>query len=252
MAAKPAKYKRKSKPSNKRKSKSKSKFTKKTFIKPIQRLSGTSRMPYFRYFRAMDLAPLSLSTHTHSQPGLWIFNVSMKISDIPNYTKFTDMYRYVRVDSVAIQYSPSTRSDEYSKIFPYPAGGAGGVQPIYESHGGALEIKQLRFDGFQTITSWEEALNRSGKLRKCYSTKPFTKLVKPSIHQIITDTVSTDPVKITRCPWLSTDIPNNLTMDMYLGTDVMHTLNNYSYDSASPLLISVRHQVNLSFKGLKI
>lgn len=229
--------------------------TKKTspYVKANTRLSGVSKMPYFKYSRCYDSTPTSLSSTSQTAPGFWVNQLYISPSSIPNITTLTGIYRFFRIKKVITQYTPAVRSDEYIKMFPYPVGQTGG-QPMYLSNGGALEIKHLRYDGFMpSPTTWADVLNRSGKMRKCATTKAFRRTVRPKVDQVVQDyTVGTDPVRSISAPWLSTDIANNLSLTHYLGYDCFHTLNNISYDSAQPLVINHRTVVEIEFKGLKI
>lgn len=223
------------------------------FTSARSRLSGKSKMPYFRYARCYDHTPISLSVSSQTSAGFWLQQNYITLNSVPNITSLTAIYRFFRIRRVIIQYTPAVRSDEYIKMFPYPVGQTGG-QPMYTSNGGSLEIKQLAYSGFMTApTSWADALNRSGKLRKCATTKAFRRTIRPKIDQLIEDYASgQDPKRSIASPWLSTDIPNNLSLSHYLGYDCFHTLNNISYDSSQPLVINMRVVAEIEFKGLKI
>lgn len=221
------------------------------FSKISRRLSGVSKMPYFRYARAQDLPVLALSTSNHVAPGLWVETVTMKFNDIPNKAKFQDMYRFFRIKKAIMEYTPVTRSDEYSKLFVFPTG----TSDFYISLGGALEIKHLNYSGYiAPPTTWEQALNRAGKLKKCATTKAFRKTIFPKIHNIIEDFAVTDPMKAvySGSQWLSTDNASNLDIVHYLGIDVFHSMNNISYDNAQPLRIQQRVVYSVEFRGLKV
>ncbi len=222
-------------------------------------LTGGTKMPKVVVNRLYDSAASLLKTSTATQPGFWVSNLMITIEAIPNIINFIDMYRFVRIKKVRIEYTPTTRSDEYSKLFAWPttvtdsAGVSVQLQEVYNAHGGALEIKQLKYDGYLTTpTNWEVCLNRAGKLKKCATTRPFTRTIVPRCHQQIQDMASgVDPSKIIKSPWVSTDIANNLKIVHYLGYDCYHSMNNISYDNSKPLEIQHRYAVQLEFKGYK-
>lgn len=224
------------------------------FTTARRRLRGIVKQPYFRYSRARDLPITILSGLTETVPGLWVESPTTTFNDIPAAATLAGIYRFFRIKKVIIQYTPDKRSDEYAKVFPWPQGGGGtGIQPFYTSFGGALEIKQINSSGYLTPpTTWEQAMNRSGKLKKCATTKSFTRTVYPRIHQILEDYASTDPMRLIKAPFLSTDNASNLDVIHYLGIDVFHSINNISYDSSLPLNMSKRYVYSIEFKGLKI
>lgn len=223
-------------------------------------LSGTTRMPRLTINRVYDSAASVLKTSNQTQPGFWIQNLFTTIEAIPNIVSFIDIYRFVRIKKVRIEYTPSTRSDEYAKLFAYPttitdsAGVSSTRQELYNAHGGALEIKQLKYDGYlQQPTNWEQCLNRAGKLKKCSTVKSFSRTITPKCHQLVQDMATgVDPTKIISSPWVSTDVANNLKIVHYLGFDCYHTMNNISYDNSKPLEIQHRYAVQLEFKGFKV
>ena len=151
-------------------------------------------MPKVVVNRIYDSAASLLKTSNQTYPGFWVSNLFTTIEAIPNIINFIDMYRFVRIKKVRIEYTPTTRSDEYSKTFAYPttvtdsAGVSQTLQEIYNAHGGALEIKQLKYDGYlATPTDWATCLNRAGKLKKCATTKSFTRTITPKCHQLVQD-----------------------------------------------------------------
>lgn len=224
------------------------------YVKPINRLRGTAKMPYFKLSRCYEGALQVLSTATHIHSGFWRHPLQVTFNAIPNAATLAGLYRFFRLKKVLVQYTPNTRSDEYCKMFPYPDGGGAATQPLYTSKGGTLEIKMLNYDGYLTLPNfWDECLNRAGKLQKCATTKPFRRTCYPTIQAVLEDaTTGVDTTKVTRAPWLSTDNPNNLNIIHYLGIDIFHTLNHVSYDVSYPLTINTRYVVEVEFKGLKI
>lgn len=220
------------------------------FVNPRSRLSGYAKMPYFKYSRAYDGPVLDLKVSNHVTDGLWTYEIKTDFNNIPGASVFKEMYRFFRIKKMLIQYTPAMRSDEYSKLFAFPMSGA---QQLFNAGGAVLEIKHLKSYGYEgTPTTWEGTMNRAGKLRKCASTKPFRKLVRPTLQVVIADTVGTDPTKISSAPWLSTEVTDNLSLDHYCGIDCWHSMNNVSYDNAYPLQIHQRFVVEVEFKGLKI
>lgn len=234
----------------KRKAKGYARFRKRRFVNPQRRLSGTTGMPYFKYSRCYDGPPLHLSVTNETAAGFWTASLHTDFNNIPAAATFKDIYRFFRIKKVLTQYTPATRSDEYSKLFAWPTSG---TQQLYNANGGCLEIKHLKYLGYDsTPSAWSEVLNRAGKLRKCAGTAPFRTSVTPVIHQMIGDTVTADPTRVIKAPWLSTDVSNNLSLDHFYGIDCWHTLNNVSYDNSNPLVISQRVVIEMEFKGLKI
>jgi len=233
---------------------------KRTAPKLTSALKGTTRMPRLTINRVYDSAASVLKTSNQTQPGFWIQNLFTTIEAIPNIVAFLDIYRFVRIKKIRIEYTPSTRSDEYAKLFAYAttitdsAGVSSTRQELYNAHGGALEIKQLKYDGYLVQpTNWEQCLNRAGKLRKCSTVKPFSRTIIPKCHQQVQDMATgVDPSKIISSPWVSTDIANNLKIVHYMGYDCFHTMNNISYDNSKPLEIQHRYAVQLEFKGFKV
>ena len=215
-------------------------------------LKGTTRMPRLTLNRVYDSAASVLQASNQTLPGFWIQNLFTTIEAIPNISSFLDIYRFVRIKKIRIEYTPTTRSDEYAKLFA--ATDAAGTQQLYNARGGALEIKQLKYDGYLTQpTNWEQCLNRAGKLKKCFSVKPFSRTIIPKCHQQVQDMATgVDPSKIISSPWVSTDVANNLKIVHYMGYDCFHTMNNISYDNAKPLEIQHRYAVQLEFKGFKV
>lgn len=231
-----------------------------TSAPPLSRaMRGTTKMPRLTINRVYDSAATILRVANQTQPGYWVQNLFTTIEAIPCINAFTDMYRFVRIKKVRIEYTPNTRSDEYAKLFAFSttrtdsAGVTNTAQELYNAQGGALEIKQLKYDGYMaTPTTWETCLNRAGKLKKCATVKPFTRTITPKVHQLVQDMASgTDPSKIINSPWVSTDVLNNLKLVHYLGYDCYHTMNNISYDNSKPMTIQNRYAVQLEFKGLK-
>lgn len=222
-------------------------------------LNGTTKMPKLVVNRIYDSAASLLKVANQQTPGFWVDNLMITIEAIPNIVNFIDMYRFVRVKKVRIEYTPTTRSDEYAKTFAWAttitdsAGVSSTRQEMYNAHGGALEIKQLKYDGYlSTPANWEVCLNRAGKLKKCATTKSFTRTIVPRVHQQIQDMATgVDPTKVIKSPWVSTDIANNLKIVHYLGYDCYHSMNNISYDNSKPLEIQHRYAVQLEFKGYK-
>jgi hypothetical protein len=223
-------------------------------VNPFKRISGVSKMPYFKYSRCYDGTAIQLKASNHIAPGLWAQALMTDFNNIPGASVFKEIYRFFRIKKVITQYTPSLRSDEYNKMFAWPATVDGTiVQQNYNAKGGCLEIKHLKYYGYEgTPTTWEDVLNRAGKLKKCATTAPFRKVTYPVIKQMIADTVTTDPTRVIRAPWLSTEDPNSMTIDHYFGVDCWHTLNDISFDNSMPLHINQRFVIEIEFKGLKI
>lgn len=223
-----------------------------TYVSPYKRLSGYSGMPTARMSRCFDGAVALLNVANQTQPGFWTNNLTVQFTEVPGYSTLSDIYRFFKINSVTIQYTPATRSDEYQKLFTLPTSAT--PSQIWTEKAGTLEMKSLTYQGYRGVPStWNECLNLSGKIRKCASTKSFRRKLYPKMHQIIEDTVGTDPNRVIPSPWLSTDVTSNLSLVHYLGIDCYHTLNNISYDNDSVgLKIQRRYVVDISFKGLKI
>ena len=222
----------------------------KNTLSPYARLKGTIGMPHFTYQRCFDGPPKLLSTATHQAPGFWCDSLHQEVDQIPGITNLLNIYRFYKVNKVIIQYTPCSRSDEYSKVFYVPSG-LTPTQP-YMAKGGALEIRQLAYDGFLAHpTTWQQCLNRAGVARRCATTAPFTRTCYPRINQVIQDLAGTDTQRSIRSPWLSTDVSSNLSLAHYIGYDCYHTLNDISYDVDQPLRINRRFVVSISFKGIK-
>lgn len=234
-----------------------------TKINPYRRLSGVSKMQKLTLSRCFEMTDLELKVSNHVQAGFWAETLSIKFTDLPNYTTMRDMYRFFRIKKVIIQYTPATRSDEYSKMFAWPATThttrsdgltqSTPTQLLYNAHGACLEIKQINYVGYATSpANWDSTLNMAGKLRKCATTSPFKRLIYPKIQQIVQDyAVNPDPSKLVNAPWLSTDIGNNLDIPHLGGVDCFHSMNNVSYDNSKPLNIHRRCVVQIELKGLK-
>lgn len=222
-------------------------------------LTGATRMPRVTVNRVYDSAASVLNTSNQTQPGFWIQNLFTTIEAIPNISPFLDIYRFVRIKKIRIEYTPSTRSDEYAKLFAHAtvitdsAGVSSTRQEVYNARGGALEIKQLKYDGYLSQpTTWGNCLNRAGKLKKCATTRTFSRTIHPKCHQLVQDMATgVDPSKVISSPWVSTDVPNNMKIVHYMGYDCYHTLNNISYDNSKPMEIQHRYAVAVEFKGYK-
>lgn len=224
-------------------------------LKPIQRLTGTSRMPIHTYQRCFDGADLVLSVGTQTAAGFWHHLLYTDLNTIPGITNLKTMYRFIRLKRVTCQYRPAKRSDEFTKDFPYPTGAT--PQGWYTAGGGTLEMKQLAYSGYMaTPTDWSQVLNVAGKMKLLASTAPFRRTVTPVVKQELSTASSgppaTYPQRTIRSPWLSTEIVNNLSEIHYLGADCFHTLNNISYDNAAPMVINRRYVYTVECKGLKI
>lgn len=224
------------------------------FVKPERRLSGVSKMPYVRLSRAFDGTDINLSVATQTAAGYWQFPDFMNANGIPGISQLKDTFRYFRIKSVTVQYTPSLRSDEYAKLFAWPASG---VQQLYNANGGCLEIKQLTDWGqlaAADVATWQDCLNKSGKLRRCASTAPFVVKRHPRIVQQLNDDDpgTADAIRLIKAPWLNTQINANLTEIHHIAHDAFHTLNNVSYDNSKPLLINRRYVFEVEFKGLLI
>jgi hypothetical protein len=220
-------------------------------VSPYQRLKGKAPMPYFKYERCWDAPPKLLSTSTHQDQGFWSDSLHTYANQIPGTANLLGIYRFFRIKKVIVQYTPCSRSDEYSKVFYVPSG-LTPTQP-YMAKGGALEIKQINYDGFLAHpNTWAACLNRAGKIRKCNGTQSFIRVCYPRINQVIQDLAGTDTQRSMRAPWLSTDVTTNLDIAHFIGYDCFHTLNDISYDVDQPLRINRRYVVTLEFKGLKI
>lgn len=223
----------------------------KAFVTPKSRLSGYVKMSYLKLSRCYDGPNTLLSSATHIAPGFWASQLYSSFSAIPAAVTLAAMYRFFKIKKFVIQYTPTVRSDAYSKLIVVPPAIPG--VDLFQQQGGALEIKHLPTAGYlPTPTTWAECLNRSGYLRRCPGVTPFTRTIYPKIQQIVEDTVATDPTRMINSPWLSTDIASNLTLVHYLGVDTFHTLNDLSYDSNLPLRLQMRYVVEVEFKGLKI
>lgn len=156
-------------------------YARKRRVTPYNRLKGSAPMPYFRYQRCYDIGPKLLSTATHQQQGFWSDSLHVSANGIPGIATLLGIYRFFRLKKVLVQYTPCSRSDEYSKVFYVPSG-LTPTQP-YMAKGGALELKQINYDGFLAHPmNWASCLNRAGKLMKCATTKSFTRTCYPRIN----------------------------------------------------------------------
>lgn len=220
-------------------------------VNPYNRLKGRAPMPYYKYQRCYDAAPMILSASTQTAAGFWCHSLHEEVNSVPGAANLLAIYRFFRIKQIICQYTPSMRSDEYSKIF-YMPGGLTPTQP-FQAGGGALEIKQLAWDGFLAHpNNWADCLNRAGKIQKCATTKPFIRKSYPKVQQVVQDLSGTDTQRAIKAPWLPTDVSSNLTMPHFVGYDCYHTLNDISYDQDKPLRINRRYVVTIEFKGLKI
>lgn len=225
---------------------------KSAFVTPIQRLRGIVKQPYFRYSRCIDYTPVELKASNHISAGLWSVVLQVKPTDINGFSTLAGIYRWFRIKSITVEYTPSSRSDDYAKMFSNPLGSSS--QTEYSWGGGALELKFLKYDGYANLVGdWTEALNRAGHLKKLPNVKPFRKKFIPSIQQLVQDMpAGIDPTKAIKAPWLSTLLPNNEQIEHFIGQEVYHTLNNVSYDNALPMKVARRLVYELEFKGMKL
>lgn len=226
------------------------------FVRPQRRLSGVSKMPFVSLSRCYDGSDIILSSTTHTAPGYWQFPDFMNANGIPGIATLKDTFRYFRIKSVTVQYTPSFRSDEYSKLFVVPSG-TPPTQTMFDSNGGCLEIKQLRDWGHLAaadVATWQDCLNKAGKLRRCASTKPFSRRVYPKIVQQLNDDDpgTPDAQRLIKAPWLSTQVAANLSEIHHIAHDAFHSMNNLSYDQSRPLRINRRYVFEVQFKGLMI
>lgn len=220
------------------------------FVNPRSRLSGAVKMPYFKYARCYDGTPLQLKASNEVAAGFWCDEIKFDFNNIPGAPVFKEIYRFFKIKKIITEYTPAMRSDEYSKLFAWPTGGA---QELYNAGGGALEIKHLRWLGYESSpVDWASVLNRAGKLRKCATTKSFRYTSYPLVKQILADTVAADPTRFIRAPWLSTEDSEAMSLDHYTSIDCWHTMNDTSFDNSQPLYINQRFSVEIEFKGLKI
>lgn len=224
----------------------------KTFVSPISRLRGVVPQPYFKYSRCIDYTPVELKVANHIQAGLWSVVLQVKPVDINGFSTLAGIYRWFRIKSITVEYTPSARTDDYAKQFENPLGVASHYP--YSWGGGGLELKFLKYDGYANLVSnWTEALNRAGQLKKLITVKSFRKKFTPHVQQLIQDMpTGIDPTKSIRSPWLSTLIPNHEQMEHFIGQECYHTLNNTSFDNALPLKISRRIVYEIEFKGMKL
>jgi len=224
------------------------------FVRPAKRLAGTSKMPYAKYSRVLEGGDILLSVANQVDPGYWNIQQYVIPNSIPGISILKDMYRYFRIKSVTIQYTPAYRSDEFSKLFAHPSAG---TQQLFNANGGVLEIKHLTDFGNLTaaqLQTWSLCLNKAGKIRRCATTKPFTIKRRPKVRLEMNDDdpATADPEELVTPGWMSTQNSANLAQQYLLGTDCFHSMNNVSYDNSFPMEIARRYVIEVEFKGLLI
>lgn len=205
-------------------------------------------MPYVKMQRTFDLPMIQLDASTQTQPGYWVSQNIFNFESIPAWDILNDMYRFFRLKSVIIEYTPQSRSDQYINQFPSPTG-PGYNQ--YMSRGGALETKSVPYYGTLSHPSnWDVALNRSGTIRKCPTTRPFRQYTRLFVQQELDDDGAggVDSYKMTRAPWLPMTGANQ-KLDHYGSTSLWHTVNHISYDQAVPFYVQRRMVMTVEFKG---
>lgn len=209
-------------------------------------------MPYVRLARTFDAGDIVLNVTNQTAPGYWQYPETMTPNGIPGMATLAMLYRYFRVKSVTVQYTPSLRSDEYNKLFAWPTGGH---QELYNAKGACLEIKHLKDWGNLTavdVNSWQKCLNKAGVIRRCATTKPFRIKRKPKVTQELgdDDPGTADPRRLITAPWFDTQRNANLGETHYIGHNAFHSMNNISYDNSMPLILNRRYVFEVEFKGL--
>ncbi|AXH78542.1 MAG: hypothetical protein [Circular genetic element sp.] len=223
------------------------------YVRPMSRLKGFSPMPYFKMSRAYDGAKLQLCASQDTMPGFQSHSMKTFYNEIPGASALADIYRFFRLKSISVEYTPTVRTDAYINMFKSPLGPPG-TAGDYQSKGSSLEMKFLNYYGASSnIAAWDECLNKAGTLRKCPTTTPFRVKRKLYVHnELNDDQAGADPYQCKIAPWLSTDNANNLSLDHYFGIICAHVTNNVSYDNAQPVWVLRRYVMEVEFKGLKV
>lgn len=205
-------------------------------------------MPYVKMQRAFDMPMIQLDSTTQTAPGYWLSQNVFNFEDIPAWDTLNDMYRFFRLKSVIIEYTPMCRTDNYVNMFPNPTGAG---YNLFLSKGGALETKSVPYYGtLSHPANWDAALNRSGTIRKCPTTRPFRKFSRLFVQNELDDDGAggADAYKMMRAPWLPMTAANQ-KLNHYGSTSLWHTVNHISYDSALPVYIQRRMVMTVEFKG---